>query len=70
MTFLECLYECIGTPELVKEFDRLTGYSLGVDRRSIMDRMVDDASGHEPDKAAIEAFIAFVWDCIWVRIPR
>lgn len=69
MTFAECVAVCASRPELVAQFDRLTGHHLStLDARAPLDAMIDDASGR--DKAAIEAFIAFVWDCVWTRLPR
>lgn len=67
MTFKDVCMECIGTPELVKEWNRLTGHHLG-ERRDGIVSMIDKACGHEPDEAAIPDFIAFVYDYIWLPL--
>jgi hypothetical protein len=72
MTFTECVLHCFDNRDLVNNFNRLTGCSLGVDRRSMIERMVDRAAGHEPpplDQDEARLFIAFVYECIWTRLP-
>ncbi len=72
MTFNECVLHCFENPDLLSNFNRLTGCSLGVDRRSVIERMIDEAAGHEPpplDEAEALQFISFVRDCIWARLP-
>lgn len=62
LSFGLCLAEAAAAPELVAEFDRLCGTNL--ERRgSSLDLMVDDATGRTD--AALERFIAFVWECIY-----
>jgi len=68
MTFYDCVIQCAGTPDLVKEFDRLTGHNLAdLKPRSGLDRMIDEATGR--DKEGLEEFLRFVFDCIWTRLP-
>jgi hypothetical protein len=44
--FQECVIECVGNKELVKEFNRLSGCNLWQSlRRAPLDRMIDDACG-------------------------
>jgi hypothetical protein len=73
MTFTECVLECFDNRELIAQFNRLYGCSLGVDRRSVIERMIDQATGHEPpavDEAEALQFIDFVYECIWSRLPQ
>ena len=67
MTFPECVSVCAKTPGLVKEFDRLTGRHLSeIGRKRPLDALIDEATGR--DAEAFEAFVAFVWDCLWTRL--
>ena len=73
MTFTEVATECIGTPELVKEFNRLTGCKLGIDKRHPIEKMVDKATGYqiELDKQESEdmkKFVKFVFEFIWLPL--
>ena len=65
MTFNECLIVCAGQKELVSEFDRLAGTSLG-ENKSPINQMIDEATGKE--RADIVKFIEFVYDCVWLRL--
>lgn len=67
MSFEDVCAKCIGSPELVKEWNRLTGNHLG-ERRTPIDRMIDEVCGHDPDVEAIPAFVRFVYECIWVPL--
>ncbi len=72
MTFTECALHCFDNKELVSQFNRLYGCSLGVDRRRMIERMVDQAAGYVPpvvDEDEAHMFIAFVWDFVWTRLP-
>jgi len=74
MTFHECLMQCAGTPELVSQFNRLSGCSLGRDSRSAIDKMIDKATGYQDEidqnnNDDMRKFINFVWDCVWLRLP-
>jgi hypothetical protein len=61
--FERCVLLCFENKELVAEFNRLTGSSLGIDRRSVIERLIDQTCGHEPpaiDEQAARRFIKFV----------
>jgi hypothetical protein len=62
MTFEECVLYCAKQPELVREFDRLSGTSLGKPR-SGLDAMIDEATGKQDDDMA--KFVAFVTWAVW-----
>ena len=64
LTFHDVLMECAGTPELVREFNRLTGHSLM--EGSPIERMVDEATGRE--EQALCDFTAFVFECVYVPL--
>lgn len=65
MTFQECVLQCAANKELVAEFDRLSGTSLG-ESRSPLDRLIDEATGREEDE--IKEFVKFVFLCIWLPL--
>lgn len=68
MTFEECVIECAKNRELVENFDRLTGSTLSqVGHRAPLDQMIDEATGR--DAESCRRFIAFVWECVWTRLP-
>jgi hypothetical protein len=80
LTFADCVLGALADPELVVQFDRLTGRTLGF-RGSLLAVALRDAGGGEieDDVAAfigtgrvaddLEAFVAFVRVTIWDRMP-
>jgi hypothetical protein len=68
LTFPECVEYCAGNRELVENFDRLTGHNLSlVGRGAPIDQMIDEATGRHEE--GLRAFILFVWECVWMRLP-
>lgn len=65
-TFIECLVVAANTPELVAEFDRLTGHNLSRNG-SQLELMIDDSTGRTDD--GVKDFVCFVRECIYDRIP-
>jgi len=65
--FLRCLHEAAATPELVREFDRLSGTNLAR-RGTPLDLMIDDATGRTDD--ALGQFVTFVREAIYERLPQ
>jgi hypothetical protein len=63
MTFYDCIIECAGNKELIKEFDRLTNSNLSF-TGSPIELMVDVATGKQ--KEDIKKFIAFCYEFIWL----
>lgn len=61
-SYLACLFVASNIPELVAEFDRLTGFDLSR-KGAPINLMIDDATGHT-DEAA-KAFLKFVDECIY-----
>lgn len=61
-TFEQVLMQCAAMPELVAEFDRLTGSNLAR-KGSPINIVVDDASGKTNDD--LGKFVAFVAECIY-----
>lgn len=71
MNFEECVMKCFDEKELVRQFNRLYGCSLGEDRRQTIELMIDKATGNEPppiDEEDARKFIRFVWNCIWLPL--
>ena len=60
--FLRCLALCAQHPELLTEFDRLTGSNLS-QRGSLLDLEIDRATGRMD--ADFERFVEFVREFIW-----
>ncbi len=67
MTFEDCVRKCLANKPLVTEFDRLNKSNLSCKGAPIA-LEIDKCTGRlESD---VKAFIAFVWDAVWTRIPR
>lgn len=73
MNFYDCLMECARAPDLVGEFNRLTGRQVG-DKltRHPIEQLVDQATGYEQALEAqkdddLRAFIEFCHDNVWTR---
>lgn len=65
--FPDVLARCAATPELVSEFDRLTGTSLSkIGFRSPIDHMIDEATGFERDQ--LRQFVQFVFRYVYVPL--
>jgi hypothetical protein len=64
--FMRCLYTAAEEPELIAEFDRLSGTNLAR-CGTPLDLMVDDATGRTDD--AMAQFVHFVWEAIYSRLP-
>lgn len=75
-SFLDCLEICANSPELVAEFNRLTGRSaFRGESLTPIERAVDLATGHRPPREAGEnedelAFVSFVYESVWLRLSR
>ena len=64
ISFEETLEECLKTPELLKEYRRLTGARLG--NGSTIEMMIDKSTGYH-DKEWKD-FFDFVRDYIWMPV--
>lgn len=62
-TFEQVLMHCAATPDLVAQFDRLTGSNLAR-KGAPIDLMVDDATGKTTDDVA--AFAEFVREFVYL----
>lgn len=72
MTFEDCLRRAMLDTDLVAQFNRLTGCTLGVDERKPIERMIDAESGYQEvldQKASdeMEQFASFVF--MYVYLP-
>ena len=65
--FRMCLLQAVYAPDLLEEFDRLTGYDLCM-RRSQLEQEIDKASGFLD--AGIKAFVEFVTTCIYAHVQE
>ncbi len=61
-----CAAEALGTPELVENFDRLTGFNL-LRKGSPVELAIDDATGRQ--EAGVRAFAEFVRDYVYGLLP-
>jgi len=69
MNFHDIVIECIRTPALVSEFNRLTGSKLGIDTRAPIEKMIDKATGYKDyETEDIREFVSFVFECIWIPL--
>lgn len=66
LSFVTCVLEAAGTPELVKQFDRLYGYNVSR-RGSPLDLAIDEATGFA--EAGMIEFLNFVWEYVFLRVP-
>lgn len=64
ISFYQCIMECAQVPELVENFDRLNHTNLSRKGHPI-NVMIDEATGKF--HADMEAFIEFVWECVFLR---
>ena len=67
--FMAVLDKCLDEKELIEEFERLYGVKRPPERLTPIERMVDDVTGFHTSQWAtfFEAFIPFVYDCVWLR---
>lgn len=65
MTFEDCLAECVSTPELIKEWNRLTGNHL-FDDRAPLTTMIDSACKYDPDAEPLKEFAKFCFEYVWM----
>lgn len=70
-TFAECLELCFCEEELVKEFERIYKVTRPRLPRNGLEAMIDKATGYEDSqwREFLSAFITFVYDCVWTRLP-
>lgn len=68
--FLDCLTVCANTPELIEQFNRLTGCNLGQSQnRTALERAIDDAAGYSGERDEdMAVFVAFVAECVWMPL--
>jgi len=62
--FAKVVVTALCQPELVSEFNRLTGHHLQ-QRRTPIEAAIDDACGYDPDGEAMPDFLQFIWNYIY-----
>jgi hypothetical protein len=67
-SFSDAVMECWRTPELMAEYRRLSGSTLGLDSRSPIAKLIDEATGHDPHEEEYAQFFAFVRECVWLPL--
>lgn len=65
ISFAQCVSACLSNSEFVANWQRLRGVRLPA---SVLERMIDDASGHSDDIA--RRFLADVFELVYARLPR
>ena len=65
--FLQCLHGALNDPDVLPEFDRLTGFDLCMRRPAIV-QAIDKATGHF--EVGIETFLQFVVDTIYLPLEK
>lgn len=68
VTFQQAVQVCFAQPELMAEYRRLTGSTLGLDDRPGIVRLIDEAAGHDPWEPQWEPFFRFVRDMVWLPL--
>lgn len=68
MDFKQAVLFCAQDKTFVKEFNRLTGCSLGEDNRHPLEYAVDKACGYDPVEDEAKRFILFVKEFVWDRL--
>ncbi|HAT2607100.1 TPA: hypothetical protein I8235_000009 [Kluyvera intermedia] len=67
--FTAVLDVCLEEQELIENFERIYGVTRPPVRRTPIEAMVDEATGFRKSQweEFFNAFIPFVYDCIWLR---
>jgi len=65
--FLKCLHSALNDPDVLPEFDRLTGFDLCM-RRPAIEQAIDKATGMLD--GGVEAFLKFVVDAIYLPVEK
>jgi hypothetical protein len=68
ISFPDAVHECFTTAEFMAEYRRLTGSTLGLDDRTPIARLVDEATGHGPWDGEWRDFFLFVRDFVWLPV--
>lgn len=67
-SFEFCALECWDNAEFMTQYRRLSGHKLGRVQRSTIERMVDEACGHDPtalNDTEVREFLEFVRNYVW-----
>lgn len=66
--FAVVLDRCLEEEELIVQFERLSGVKRPPQRRTPIERMVDDVTGYRDDQWSkfFAEFIPFVYRCVWL----
>lgn len=71
LSFVDVVIYCSEIPELVSNWERLTGEKFHCPPKSVMEALIDDATGlHGYSERGVMAFAAFVYEYVWCGIPR
>ena len=73
ISFYDFVMTCIDNDELIRNYNRLSGASIGVDVRSPIEKLIDQSTGHQvslddQQDSQLTAFVDFVHD-LWLRLP-
>ena len=73
ITFYDFVMTCFDNDELISNYNRLSGASIGVDVRSPIEKLFDQSTGHQVAlddhrDSQLTAFVDFAHD-LWLRLP-
>lgn len=73
VSFYDFVMTCIDNDELIRNYNRLSGASIGVDMRSPIEKLIDQSTGHQvalddQQDSQLTAFVDFAHD-LWLRLP-
>ena len=67
MQLIECVETCVNNKELVSEYNRLNGTSIGKKSTGI-NAFIDKACGYTFNQFEMLEFIDFVVKCVWMPL--
>ena len=66
--YQQCLVEACNTPELIENFERLSGCKISrIAKGSSIEKMIDQVTGFRDDQ--LRQFAKFVHDSVYMRLP-
>ena len=73
ISFYDFVMTCFDNDELISNYNRLSGASIGVDVRSPIKKLIGKSTGHQvalddQQDSQLTAFVDFAHD-LWLRLP-
>lgn len=68
VSFADAVRIAYSTPDFMAEYRRLSGSTLGLDDRTPIARLIDEAAKHDPWDEQWRPFFEFVRDVVWLPL--